>query len=310
MHESQDRRGNLTVCTFNCERAYWIDEMFPEHFRIDLDMGQAGEQLAINILQHEPASKTVLLHFDITDRNNILHRKDIFESILENEGFKIWNKNISTIRKSQIQKYNKILELNHTLIDKSLSKDSLVIIKSDLNAKGWPEQCYAKRSGHWKQQDALIRELLESDYRVLRLADLDGDLVLRNNIVVERFITNRDNLIFMVFFCGERVAIFEAISSKQVRRMDNNSKCINYHLTTREGANQIEFREAIGGFQFEAFRSAVKFANKFGLDYGNIQQVFDDHKQSYIVDVNPTPSSGRQEIREDIAQHLRDGLVT
>jgi len=310
MRENQDKEEQLTVCAFNCTRSYWIDKIFPDQFRIDLGMGHAGEQLAIKILQHDLAQKTLLLHFDMTDQNKILLRKDIFNRILENDGFKIWNKRILTIRKSQIQKYNKNIGLNHTFVDKSFCGDSLVILKSDLNAKGWPEQSHAERSGYKTQQDTLLRELRKSDYRVLKLADLDEDLALRKDIFIERFITNRDGLIFMIFFCGERVAIFEAISSRLVRRMDNNSQCINYHLTTRESANHIELREAIGGFRFDAFRSAVRFANEFGLDYGNVQQVFDDDKRSYIVDVNPTPSSGRHEVREDIAQHLREGLFT
>ncbi len=179
------------------------------------------------------------------------------------------------------------------LIDRDSDWDGPVIIKTDANAHGWPEDS-AQRPGRldrlrrrlpWR----LARRLPANDYPVLAHRDLVPAWVWqRRDLVVERFIPERDGadyVLRMWLFFGDRDIVYRMVADRPVVKTDGLR-----HFEAVYGPPPPEL-------------AAIR--RDLGFDFGKFDYVLHQGRP-WLLDINKTPAiSGKSRER---TRYLAGGL--
>lgn len=185
--------------------------------------------------------------------------------------------------------------------------DGPVIVKSDLNYGGSPEQVLARRTSGWvAKRGASMRrrlpwtmrsEIRPKDYRVFeRRAEVPRAVWWNRHLVVERFFTERAEGMYWLrswVFLGDRGFV---------------RYCGSDHPVIK--AERVKVRRMADDTDPEHLPGSVRVRrDELGIDYGKIDFIVHEGK-AHVIDANRTPNSRATtpEAKRAEAERVVDGL--
>jgi hypothetical protein len=209
----------------------------------------------------------------------------------------VLNGSIRDIRKSAV---------STNLVNSSHAWNGPVIVKSDLNSGGEPEQALTpgwleQHSRVWRGARRAIARLSRHEeiadwesYRVYeRFADVQKSLFKRKDVVIERFLPERENDLFhlrMYQVLGDRWTCIRIASPHPVLKASNcvSSQAVDPHP------------------------EVLAWRKQFKLDYGKLDYLVHDGRP-VLIDVNKTtgasPQMGNSPLHA-MRRHLAEGLYS
>jgi hypothetical protein len=234
----------------------------------------------------------LLFHLALTDQQKLPVGKSNLLLSLRRRGINLWNADLPDLSKHQIQRWNRKLNLPSTASQALGSDEELLIVKTRFNAFADTESQLNREErailGYPMSWSNPIDEW--NQYPVLHRCDVPAAWWKSNRLCIERFIENSDGAFARIFLVGQSVVICSSRSKRKIKRLDKAFQ-VNQLLLERRNSAEPDFANLLSHRLFGALKSAVRFADAIGLDYGAIDIVFDE-SLSYIVDVNPTPQWG------------------
>lgn len=187
--------------------------------------------------------------------------------------------------------------------------DGAVIVKSDLNYGGSPEENMARRVGGWRARLAgsvrrrrpwAMRSTISvMDYRVFdRRSEVPAAVWRNPGLVVERFRPEHRDGLFWVrswLFLGDR---------GYVRSIGSSHPVIKAERVTSQRLGDQDDPEVLP-------QSVRDRRAEMGLDYGKIDFTVGEDGEAVVFDMNRTPNSAKKEPEEKRLQTemLADGLA-
>jgi hypothetical protein len=246
--------------------------------------------------------ETFLFHLNVTysglwplDRSALLQW-------LESRQARVLNGQLVDISKRQIQRLNRQLGIPSVHVDKSVPPGTLVIIKTNRNYGGGPEQHLSEaqrvRLGMTPGKPRITRF---DQYEICEAAQVAEADWSDPHLAIERYVRNSRHAYCRCYFSGGRIVLSEAINPRPIQKMlvglPRSDWCLD--------AEDIQLAEPLT----RLVRNCEMLRRAMGLDFGTMDVMMDDDDVAYVVDVNATPSWG-DESQPHIIDHLRPGLTS
>lgn len=263
--------------------------------------------------------------FNAESRNNIIERASAYELVcfqinlsvsydlpigltqisqtLEALGCRVLNAHCQDITKAALHRVLTKCGLPSLRQIGAPEQDCMVIIKSNLNCGGTVE----RREFASIPRRSISAQLLRDDYgplsyQVMCSSDVPATTYADDKLVVERFIENRDDCIYRMYFAGRNRVVVKVHGTGHIIKVNGDNRDINiaYSEEETDAAKEVLPCDvvAIGSKLPEAMRA----------EFGCVDIVANDDGDAYAVDFNPTPHAGTQPPPSDVVEYLRLGL--
>jgi hypothetical protein len=267
---------------------YLAKALFPNSLALELggiDTPSRVSTLAAVLGRRAPL---VLCHLNHSVCAEQLDRLAFLLPLLRTAGGTLWNYGVRDIRKKSLQQGLHAAGMP-TVNDVHPAFPGRVIVKTNNNARGKPDARASETSS--ALHSGAFGAAACADYMVANAADIPSSFWSDEEIAIERFVENDTNEMIRTLVVGRRLVLSVATVEGPVKRWEASTSrrdlLLEMSLATWKGVE-----EALGGTAAAAFLQVTKFCTEFGLDFGSIDQVFDQQGNVYIVDVNLTPYWG------------------
>lgn len=304
------REGSIVACHWNGWRKYLLEKVLPPNSVHGLDFGVDGHELATTLLGRSPRPSAVVLHINASRCEGVINDWGGLTETLVAAGVRVLNTRLRDIRKSVVQAENLALGLPSTTCSRDGPAHDLIMVKTELNARGLPDARIVATCG----SDAKVEEsslgdvLVDGEYRVERRSEIEPGWWDDPRLALERYIRNSDDVFFRVYFAGEACMICEGRSDASVMRMQNATDRVDF-FAMRALADDEAIKSIIGPRRSSVLTNSVTFAEGVGLDFGCIDLVMDDDDDAYVVDVNLTPYWGPKDVDTALSGGVLRGLT-
>jgi len=249
-----------------------------------------------------PNPCAMVLHLDVTDDSAFLPNREQLKARLIKQDIVLVNASKRDISKRRIQSTCSQIGLPFTLATPTGRSDELVIVKTNLNCGGEPEQ----------RLPADIRSLLgiaksnhrqygSQSYAVLMRREVERRAWRSKNVCIERFITNKAGRFYRSYRFGYHTVVSESSCSAIIKKMGYGLPRRNYYF---EGDTPTG--KARGESILDIVRQTEKLSLALKIDFCAVDFVESDEGVRYACDINPTPYWGER--NPAIISWLRDGL--
>jgi hypothetical protein len=251
-----------------------------------------------------PTAGVFLFHVDCTFSNRFPRDRANLIAGLDRRGITVWNGQVTDISKRHLQAVCVRAGMNTTATTASGDPREMVMIKTNLNSAGVRERYLT-----WWQRWRLGIELNgmicgREDYRVMRRSEVPASWWLDETLVVERYISNAENVWFRASVFLDHLVISRARFAEPVKRMYQGSERTNSRFLIRDGAAaQTHDDVAIPATVVNAI---VPLLSQTALDFGTLDVACDDDGNAFVVDLNVTPFC--RDGSDDIITHLRGAM--
>jgi len=278
---------------------YLFPMLFKSAFRIKADIVQKNDAILDQISE---SNGYFLFHINLSETTQFFEDKEMLCSDLKLRNIRYLNKGVSNISKSFVQDMCLHLKLNSTRALQNGDPNELLIIKSNNNFGGLNEN---KLTEPQRIKLGIINTSLDRkfEYIITKRYEVEPSIWQDKSCVIEKYISNLDNLFYRVYKLNSRFVISEVINLDQIKKMYSGIKRTNYYFDTSDKNLFGTIREEIK----ELSLIIDKFCTCFRLDFGALDIVKNDKNQFYIIDVNNTPYWGT-ELQPDLFQFLIDAL--
>ena len=263
---------------------YLFTLLFKSAIRIKAGIAQKNKYILNQVTRH---NGYFLFHINLSETSRFFENKETLCERLKSRNIKYLNKDIVDISKKFVQDTCFLLGLNCTRAFPDGDPDELLIIKSNDNYGGIKENKLTA-----DQKIKLGITITSSDqnveYTVTERRNIEQNIWDDRSLVIERYISNTENLHYRVYKVNKRVVISEVNDDNLIKKMPDGIKRTNFcfdaladdlHGTERADMNELYF-------------IINKFCSHVNLDFGAIDVVRDDNNQFYIIDINTTPFWG------------------
>lgn len=223
---------------------------------------------------------------------------------LRNRGIIPINERLTDISKRAIQRQCAELGLNSTSATPDGDQDELIIVKSDLNFGGDSEWALstAERSmlGIAAGSDIIWTP---DHYRVVPRREVQASWWTDPSLVCEKYVANRHNRWYRANFFLSHLVLRELVCENKIKKVGQSITVGQWNIYVPD----IESSEAATDFPRSLVRDLIRFARAFAVDFGAIDVMVNDDGESFIIDVNTTPSMLISRIL-GLAAYLRGAL--
>jgi len=250
----------------------------PRRFDIHARPADAAEKIVAGL----PARvHSFLFHIDLTETGNYpLDRHRLIEK-LEARSIRVLNGRVTSIAKRTLHARARQIGAPCPQALPDGDAQELLIAKTDRNYGGRNERLLPRRDRRVlgiSEGSSHIRGAF--DYKVLPRAQVPPSWWADPNLVLERYISNREHRIHRVHIVLDHFAFLSGVSSLPIIKIRDCTDTREYFL--RRG-------EMPDGLPRALLASAYDFADAFSLDFGALDFVADDTGVYYLIDVNATP---------------------
>lgn len=285
---------NLKTPVYVYEWNAWNNALFraihKDAIRIEAKICQSNKR----ILKKIKADKGYFLFYiNLTKTDLFFKQKEELVAQLKQKGITPLNAKITDTSKAYLQQVCKLAGLNNTKAPIEGDENELLIIKTNLNYGGKPE-----------------KKLLRSQFRLLNLTadehniDVVYPVVERKkikkedwenqNLIIEKYISNKQNYIYRAYKLLDKLVISEAIENNLIKKMVTVEQRINHCFDLKNP----DVLSTAGREYTDLLSSLINFTKAFHVDFGAIDIVRSDENKYYIIDVNITPHWNRKDHTE------------
>jgi hypothetical protein len=249
----------------------------------------------------------VVVHLDISDNGPFIANPREWARVLTGRGIKVLNLDVQDIRKRTVQAACVAYGLPSLIATPDGPGDELLIVKTNLNSGGVPEQTLTARQ---RARFDLPREPgrinSPKEYFVSPRANVAPEIWKDPELVVERYLTNAAGRFFRIYILHSAVVISEGYSQDKLKRMGRDVRRKN-HWLWREGERIAPHSGSGAELPVGLLRTLGIFAARFHVDYAAIDIIESATGTFHIIDVNKTPYWG-SEHQPGLLEHMRLGL--
>lgn len=215
----------------------------------------------------------IFFHIDLTFCFNVPDKREFLCKTFEEKGILIANKNVTDISKRHIQDVLRDIGLNTTVVNGNDLSCDLLILKTNFNYGGMNE---SETPGYW--------QYIKGQYRLCQRNQIDDSLWFDHSVIIEKYITNSDNLFYTAYVMYDRLVISEVSDDKIIKKMPYGINRENFFYILTDLNHESRLGTLVNILKV--------FVDNFKLDFGSIDVVRDDFGNFYIIDVNSTPYWG------------------
>jgi len=286
---------------------YLLPYIFPDSQRITIDLlttDYSTENLSRIIDSYDYLS----LQINLSLISNLPFIKCL-DKLPSHYRCRIINYYVRNITKLNMHAHLTRIGLRSTKAEREGNTNAELFVKTNLNYGGEKEKkikkLYIDRTNIFTYLDPLIsNEMSSREYFLTRRRCIPELLWSEPSLIIEDFIQNRDNSFHRVYFGGSRVVLIEAYSESLIKKVDGDSRNINYVFDVRESCR--EYKDELSE---DLIKSIISFIYNTRIDFGSIDILHNDNQEYFIVDINQTPFAGSQSPEEELCIYLREGLL-
>jgi hypothetical protein len=282
----------------------WQEWLLPVIFPAAIRESAVPNETASDILQRIPADfgGTFAFHIDLTFAASCPHRRGDLLLRLAQRGIRTLNADILDISKRFVQAACWRAALNTTSTTRGGDPNEVLIVKTNLNCGGTQEADLPAAT-----REALLipyvhahREV-DHRYLVLKRAEVPEGAWDADDLVVERYISNSQEVFYRAYLLCNRYAILEFWDKEAVKTLDHDqAECLRIVLFTvnSRGKPHGEIPRDL----WSAADAVVRFAWATRMEFGCLDLARDNEGHFYITDMNSTPHGA--ETDPSIITHL------
>jgi len=205
----------------------------------------------------------------------------------------VLNGHVIDISKRWVQAACQHCGLPSTFADRDGRTDELLIVKTNSNYGGESELTLTVSERAFLQINKLNGEVSADaqSYKIYKRCELTEQVWSDENLVVERFVTNHNNIFFRVYVLYHAVVVEAAVSYPFVKRMCDGMPRSIFFFQNFRAVELYPSLDALRlpGLPADLISSVRRFCKHVSLEFGTIDMVMDDAGTVFIVDVNTTP---------------------
>ena len=256
-----------------------------------------------------PNIKAVLFQINLSKQGEYpFQRKEIIH-YLKKKNITVLNEYVTDISKSALHLLLERAGIQHLRVTEKDDDNMLVMVKSDLNWGGEVEQRLSSAIRR-KIYGEISRSITAFDqYYVCPKKTLPKQVWKDKSVVVERYVTNRNDSFFRVYRFGNSVVVVNAHSQDVIKKIGGDSRDVNFFYHVKDITSQVSdlpkpletlLRQFMMNTQIDYFCLDIVHGKAYsGAEVGE--------DEFYIIDLNVTPYSGIQTQEPRAAEFLRDG---
>ena len=280
-----DFDGGIVIYEWHAWLPFLLPTLFPHSKRIQARLGDWDSDV---IGQLPSGTKLFAFHLNMTHTAGIPHHRRSLCRQLEKKGITTLNADATNTSKAFIQSACQRLGLQTTLAPIEGDAAEKLIIKTNWNYGGIGESRIDKHTQRLLGLASHSDDMDAKSYKILRRDEVAPEVWLRPDLIVERFIENRQDLFFRAYWLWDRLVISEVIDPLPLKKMGEGIKRKNwfFKLSADGLIPQGETSRVAQtlGTQIALFMQGTQF------DLGTLDIVVDDDFNFFIIDVNTTPS--------------------
>ena len=280
----------MVVYEWMAWRGFLASSLFPAATRLHAGFDDSVEAVLGRI---PPQATHFLFHLNMSVTTGFPASRAELLAELAARGIRTINDGVTDISKPAIQRACASLSLPSTLAARTMPSDTLVMIKSSLNAGGKTEK-YLSPTVLAKLGMHLAENVVPEDYKVMRAADVPPQWWDDPSLCIERYISNEQGRWHRVYVWQDRIVVREAINPNPVKKMGGDVKSRLLRFVLVEGRYRASEGSDAGPERLLAHLAA--FIPAIGLRFGTLDAVLNDDGEHYIIDVNTTPFFGSRSV--------------
>lgn len=298
--------AGFTIFEWSAWEGFLASQLFPKCSRVGIDPFSDREwDKCVAALD---ATDAVLFQINLAQTKLAPPFRQRLHALLGERRICALNADVTDLRKRVLQGSLRRYGLRSTLAKLHGAPDELLIVKTDLNHGGLHER---------KVDPSRLRSLgldlppsLEIDaksYPLLMRKDIPDDWYRDGGLIFERYIGNTRERFHRAYVCGEHVIVCQAHAAGHIKKLQHDSRDINYFFFRDEFAGGRIPLDCDGLEPLDTLSQLGAFLEIMAVDYAAID-IVNDGTAAYIVDINTTPWAGESLPDEDAAQFLRLGI--
>lgn len=249
---------------------------------------------------------TVCFQINLSVRRRLpLQIRDLTDRFVE-RGVYVVNGLVQDIRKSTLQAHLESIGLPSLKAAQHGPSDEILFLKTDLNYGGELERWLPPETIEAVGLERLISSNIGSyRYTTVERGMIDESVWTDAAIVIEKYVTNKENSFYRVYFSGQRVIIVKAFAPGIIKKLSDDPRDTNFvtdleHL--KAGTDELSLSATLK-------RDIATFVENTPVEFGCIDIVHDGRDKHYIVDLNLTPYAGIRVYDHFLNDFLRSGIT-
>jgi len=292
---------SLPILAYDLSRwnGFLLPVVVPSTSRMPVITGESKD----DILQRIPPNFKGLFafHVNLTDSSRCPEDRAGLVAALLGRGIRTLNSGIVDISKRFVQAACRRAGLRTTTAPREGDASEILIVKTNRNYGGKPEANLSSDARDTLSISAQITyDRPDHGYLVAQRQDVSSDAWDDPNLVVERYIENKEQLFYRVYLLCNLFAISEGQERASIKTI---GRAVRQRLLlfSVDEAGMVD--AAVPPDLVPAVNAVLRFANVTGMDFGCLDLMKDDSSRFYVVDMNTTASWGREtEVR--VIEHL------
>jgi hypothetical protein len=249
---------------------------------------------------------TVCFQINLSVRDHLPLRIRDLTNRFAARGVYVVNGLVQDVRKSTLHAHLEAIGLPSLKAEPSGPPGEILFVKTDLNYGGDLERWLPRESLAAGDLEHLISpEVGAYRYNTVERGKLQKELWTDPAIVIEKYVTNRENSFYRVYFSGQQVIIVEAFSPGVIKKLSSDPRDTNF-VTDLE-----HLKAGTDGLSISATlkRDVATFVERTPVEFGCLDIVHDGHDRHFIIDLNLTPYAGTKTHDAFLTEFLRLGIV-
>jgi hypothetical protein len=249
---------------------------------------------------------TVCFQINLSVRGRLPLRIRDLTNRFAGRGIHVVNGLVQDIRKSTLHAHLEAIGLPSLKAARSGCPDEILFVKTDLNYGGDLERWLPPESIAAVGLGPLISpEVGAYRYKAVARGTLQEGVWADAALVVEKYVANKENSFYRVYFSGQRVIIVKAFAPGVIKKLSNDPRDMNFvtdleHL--KAGTDELPISAALR-------RDVSTFVENTPVEFGCIDIVHDGRDNHYVVDLNLTPYAGARAYDDFLNSFLRSGIT-
>jgi hypothetical protein len=279
---------SLCIYEWKSWHGFLLPMVFKGATRVQARFGESSADL----LQRLPPHAGVFaFHVNLTNTRRTPLRRASFARGLRARGIRMLNESVTDISKTRVHAVSAAARLNTTMAPRAGNPDEILIVKTNANYGGEKEKHLSTDLRRTLGLGARSRWLLGHDsYLIVPRREVRPEFWHSRQIVVERFIQNRDHVFYRAHKVLDHVIVSRMVNPAGIKKMLQQIRRTNWYL-------RLPALEPVHGprpVPMRVIRTIETFSRAFALDVGSIDVLVDDDGEPYVIDVNASPYWGEK----------------
>jgi hypothetical protein len=278
---------SMVIVEWHAWDGFLVSATWPDARRVSVDPGQSLPDLSDEIASGD----VVLFQINLTKWAHFIPALPEATSCLRARGLLVVNAAATDTSKRALGRARARLGLLDASAGAHGDPGEFLIVKTNWNCGGESEAALANTErGQLLGLDSENCPLHgPQSYVVKERRDIPREWWDSETLCIERFVSNTSGSFRRVYLAGNRVVVSESASHAVIKKMGSGLNRESWFWECGSGGERVPLSIE------RLIRDARLLALSFKLGYGAIDAVMDDARNSYIVDLNPTPFWGEDE---------------